>query len=198
MLTGVLAVQGDFAEHAGAVERAGGSTREVRQPRDLKGIDAIILPGGESTTMTRMLQVFELFEPLQTALVDGLPAWGTCAGMILLANRVRTIDRPTLAVLDIEVLRNGYGRQVDSFEEEIAVPEVSPAPLRAIFIRAPRIESVGVGVEVIARSADGRPVAVRTRSLLATSFHPELGDDVAWHRYFLEQVASKRAAAAAS
>ncbi len=188
MLVGVLALQGDFAEHVAALERTGVAAREVRQPRDLEGLDGIIIPGGESTTIARLLDAFGLFDPLQAALTAGLPAWGTCAGMILLAQEVTTLDRPTLGVMDIHVVRNAYGRQVDSFEEALAAPRVSPEPQPAIFIRAPRVVRAGPAVEVIARTAAGDPVAVQQSRLLATSFHPELTAAGAWHRYFVRAV----------
>lgn len=188
MLVGVLALQGDFAEHVAALERTGAAAREVRQPRDLEGLDGIIIPGGESTTIARLLDAFGLFDPLQAALTAGLPAWGTCAGMILLAKEVTTLDRPTLGVMDIHVVRNAYGRQVDSFEEALTAPRVSPDPQPAIFIRAPRVVRVGSAVDVIARTAAGDPVAVQQSRLLATSFHPELTGGGAWHRYFVRAV----------
>ena len=187
---GVLALQGDFAEHARSLDRAGAEPVEVRLPRDLERVDSLIIPGGESTTISRLLQAFDLYEPVREAVREGLPAWGTCAGMILLAQRAITLDRPTLALLDITVLRNGYGRQVDSFEADLEAPALSAEPFHATFIRAPVIEEVGDGVEVVARTPDGRPVAVRAGHMLATSFHPELGDDTRWHRYFLDEVAA--------
>jgi 5'-phosphate synthase pdxT subunit len=189
MRAGVLALQGDFAEHAASLERAGAEPVEVRLPRDLDGVEAILIPGGESTTISRLLQAYDLHEPLRQAILGGLPAWGTCAGMILLAQRVITLDRPTLGLLDITIRRNAYGRQIDSFEADLDVPALGGPPFRATFIRAPIIEDIGDEVEVLAETSDGHPVAVRSRHILATSFHPELGDDPRWHRFFVEEVA---------
>ncbi len=185
---GVLALQGDFVEHQAVLRRLGVETRQVRRPQDLRDLDGLILPGGESTTFCRLMQDFGLYDPLKEALARGLPTWGTCAGMILLARRATDLPHPTLGALDISVRRNAYGRQVDSFEADIDVPALGSLPFHAIFIRAPVIEETGPGVEVLARLAlqdGGSVVALRQGGILATAFHPELTEDTRFHRYFL-------------
>lgn len=183
---GVLALQGDFLEHGHALQALGVEAREVRLPRDLRGLDGLILPGGESTTIARLLIACDLQRPLQTCGRDGFPIWGTCAGAILLADDVPHLDRPTLALLPMTVRRNGYGRQIDSFEADLAAPALGGAPLHAVFIRAPRIVAIRNGTEALLHW-QGEPVAVRRGALLATTFHPELTADLRLHRYFLEQ-----------
>lgn len=171
--------------------------REVRTGDQLKGLDGLIIPGGESTTFGRLIDDFRLFEPLSAFVRSGTPTWGTCAGMILLARHASDLPFPTLQALDIEVDRNAYGRQVDSFEADIDVPAIGADPFHAIFIRAPVVASAGDGVEVLAtcrRSENEaeKPVAVRQGSVMATSFHPELTDDTRLHRYFLDIVQQTR------
>lgn len=187
-LVGVLALQGAFAAHERALSGLGVVTRQVRTPADLIGIDGLVLPGGESTTMSRLLDTAGLRAPLSDMLAEGLPALGTCAGMILLAVYVldgqpeqRSLDR-----VDIAVRRNGYGRQVDSFETDIDVVGLE-APFHAVFIRAPRVERHGAGVDVLA-SCDGVPVLLRQGSVLVASFHPELTDDLRVHGLFVDIV----------
>jgi 5'-phosphate synthase pdxT subunit len=184
---GVLALQGDVRQHVAALTDLGAHAVEVRRPEDLAGVDAVILPGGESTTMALLLDSAELREPLGDALSSGLPAFGTCAGMILLARDL--LDgrpgQPSFGVIDISVRRNGFGRQVDSFEADLAVPALGPEPLHGVFIRAPIVERAGDGVEVLAR-LDDRPVACRQGSVLVTSFHPELSGDLRLHDLFLK------------
>ncbi len=173
--------------------RLGADTREVRTADDLRAIDGLIIPGGESTTLCRLMQDFGLYEPLRALLSTGVPAWGTCAGMIVLARSATGLDFPTLQALDIEVDRNAYGRQVDSFEADLDVPALGPPPFHGVFIRAPVVASVGPAVEVLASVRDERsgrpspegPVAVRQGAVMATSFHPELTDDTRFHEYFL-------------
>jgi 5'-phosphate synthase pdxT subunit len=185
---GVLALQGDVREHLHALEELGVTGIAVRRPAELDQCDALVLPGGESTTMAKLARTFDLLEPLRQRVKDGLPAFGTCAGMILLAERV--VDgiegQETIGGLDVTVRRNAFGRQVDSFEEDLAVTGLEE-PVHAVFIRAPWVEEVGPGVEVLA-SAAGHPVAVRQGHLMATSFHPEVGRDARLHRLFLELV----------
>ena len=197
---GVFALQGDVREHVAMLERAGASARLVRRPGDLLDVDGIVVPGGESTTMYKLARTFELFEPLRSAIRSGLPAFGTCAGMILLADRIENAvtGQETIGGLDVLVRRNAFGRQVDSFEADVEVAlEDSPRPFsfRAFFIRAPWVEKVGTGVEVVARVASGdavgRIVAVRQESLLATSFHPELTGDHRMHQLFVDMVRSR-------
>ncbi|RNI22859.1 pyridoxal 5'-phosphate synthase glutaminase subunit PdxT [Flexivirga caeni] len=190
-MIGVLAVQGDVREHVACLESLGATTRLVRRPAELDGLDGIVLPGGESTTMDKLLRAFELRDPLRERLSAGLPAYGSCAGMILLADRVldATADQQTLGGMDVTVRRNAFGRQVDSFEEDLVMPVIPGDPVRAVFIRAPWVESVGADVEVLGTVASGpaagRVVAVRQGNLLATSFHPEVTGDGRVHDYFL-------------
>jgi len=186
---GVLAVQGDFAAHARLLEGLGAEPVEVRLPRDLVGLDGLILPGGESTTMRRLIDLYGLREPIVALATDGAPVYGTCAGMILLANRIADGEEPVLRLLDITVQRNAYGRQLDSFEADIAVPALGEAPMHGVFIRAPVVSEVGPDVEVLARDPDGRPIAVRQGRVLATAFHPELTPDRRLHRLLLEMIA---------
>jgi 5'-phosphate synthase pdxT subunit len=184
---GVLALQGDFREHREVLERLGVTAPEVRRPRDLEGADGLIIPGGESTTIVRLMRTSGLFEPLRKLARNDFPMWGTCAGMILLARRLDATGVPALDVMDIGVQRNAFGRQVDSFEADLAVAGLDGPPFHAVFIRAPVITDVGPGAEVIARLPDGRPVAARQGRLLATAFHPELTPDARLHRFFLDQ-----------
>jgi len=179
---GVLALQGDFAEHIAVLRSIGVDAAEVRLPRQLAEIDALIIPGGESTTITRLLDIYELREPIRRLGAEGLPIWGTCAGAIVLAKQATDLDRPNLALMDIDVRRNAFGRQVDSFEADLRVEGLGEAPFHAIFIRAPLIERAGPAVAVLARLQDGTIVAAREGALLATSFHPELTGDARFHR----------------
>jgi pyridoxal 5'-phosphate synthase pdxT subunit len=189
---GVLALQGDFAEHAHCLRQAGAEAREVRLPEHLAGLDGIIIPGGESTTIARLLEAYDLNAPLLRMAAEGLPIWGTCAGAIILAKRAPGLDRPNLALMDIGVQRNAFGRQIDSFEVDLSVPALGSAPFHAVFIRAPVITDAGPGVDVLARLDDGRIVAAESGNLLATSFHPELADDLRFHRHFLEMAERAR------
>ncbi len=185
---GVLALQGDVREHLLVLGGLGVTARPVRRPTELAALDGIVLPGGESTTICRLLDVFELREPLQQRLDAGLPAFGSCAGMIVLAAEIldgRPDQRP-LAALDITVRRNAFGRQVDSFETELSVEGLGE-PVHAVFIRAPWVERTGPGVEVLAAVGE-HPVAVRQGTVLATSFHPEVSGDDRLHRLFLRMV----------
>jgi 5'-phosphate synthase pdxT subunit len=179
---GVLALQGDFAEHIDRLRGVGAHAVEVRLPRQLEDIDALIIPGGESTTITRLLDMYALREPIRRLGEAGLPIWGTCAGAIVLAKQATDLDRPNLALMDIDVRRNAFGRQVDSFEEDLAIPALGPPPFHAVFIRAPVIDRAGPGVDVLARLTDGGIVAAREGNLVATSFHPELTPYDRFHR----------------
>lgn len=192
MNVGVLALQGDFAEHLQMLASLGVQARPVRLPHDLDGLDGLIIPGGESTTISRLAETYGLVEPLRAFARSGKPVWGTCAGAIYLARSAPDLDRPTLGLLDIVVRRNAFGRQVDSFEEDLDVQGLPGGPFHAVFIRAPLIESTGPGVEVLARLADGGIVAVRQGNLMATSFHPELTGDSRLHRRFLAMASPSR------
>lgn len=187
MRVGILALQGAFIEHREIMEKLGCETVEVRKPAQLDGLQALIIPGGESTTIGRILLDQAMLAPLAEMGAAGVPIYGTCAGMVLLAREIIGSQQPRLGLMDVAVRRNAYGRQVDSFEADIQVPVLGPEPFRGVFIRAPRVEAVGSAVEVLA-SYDGRPVLVREKNLLASSFHPELTTDLRLHRYFLEAV----------
>ena len=175
LLVGVLALQGAFAAHEAALRTCGADTRQVRVPEDLEGLNALVMPGGESTTMSRLLTTSGLFDPLASQIEDGLAVFGTCAGMILLATDVLDgrPDQRSFAAIDITVRRNGYGRQIDSFEADIQVAEIG-VPFHAVFIRAPKVESVGPDVTVLA-SHDGVPVLAKSGRMFVASFHPEIG-----------------------
>ena len=196
-VVGVLALQGAFDLHRRRLESLGAVAPLVRQPIDLDGLDGVILPGGESTTMSRLLTTSGLFDELQGRLDDGLPVLGTCAGMVMLASRISGMDQQSLGAMDIEVRRNAFGRQVDSFESALDIPVLGQPPYHAVSIRAPVIESVGDGVEILARLPDGAPVAARQNNLVAAAFHPELTPDLRFHKYFLSFVDRKLEAKAA-
>jgi pyridoxal 5'-phosphate synthase pdxT subunit len=187
MKIGVLALQGDFQEHCKTLKRIGAQCCEVRLPEDLDGLDGLILPGGESTTFGKLATTYGLLEPLKK-LSEYAPFWGTCAGLVFMAREVGH-EQPILGIMDIAVERNAFGRQVDSFEEDLEIEGLSGGPFHGVFIRAPEIKDVGPNVEVICRLDNGRIVAARQGSLLVTAFHPELTDDDRLHRYFLEMVA---------
>lgn len=183
---GVLALQGDFAEHIAALKRAGAEAREIRTPIELRALAGLVIPGGESTTITMLMRRWGLAEPIVQMARSGRPIWGTCAGLIVMAERVLGGQVPSLRLMDLDVARNAYGRQVDSFEAEVPIPALGPEPFPAVFIRAPVIQRVGRGVEVLARLADGSPIAVRQGNLLGSSFHPELTDDNRFHRFLVD------------
>ena len=182
---GVLALQGDFAEHGTRLERLGAEPRRVRLPQDLDGLHGLIIPGGETTTFDRLLTLYGLAGPIRRLADSGVPVWGTCAGLIALADRVVGRGRPLIGGLDVDVERNAYGRQVDSFETPIDVPALGGGAFHAVFIRAPKIVRVGPGVEVLASLPANGAVAVRRGPLLGTAFHPELTSDGRFHAYFL-------------
>lgn len=185
MKAGVLALQGDYREHAAVLADCGVTPALVRTPQELETVECLAIPGGESTTISRLAGLHGLVEPIRARAAAGMPVLGTCAGMIVMAKEVVDGD-PLLGLMDIRVLRNGYGRQADSFEADVDVRAVGP--IRGVFIRAPLVESVGGGVEVLAEH-DGRPVVCEQGNLLASAFHPELVGDVRLHRRFLEKVA---------
>ncbi|MGZ4762825.1 MAG: pyridoxal 5'-phosphate synthase glutaminase subunit PdxT [Ilumatobacteraceae bacterium] len=187
-LVGVLALQGAFVAHERALAAAGAATRQVRQPGDLAGLDGLVMPGGESTTMSRLLTTSGLYDPIKALLSDGLPVFGTCAGLILLAAEVLDgrPDQRNFGAIDLSVRRNGYGRQVDSFEADIEVADFDH-PFHAVFIRAPKVIGVGPHVEVLAEH-DGVPVVARQGHVMVASFHPELTADARLHARFLQEV----------
>ena len=186
MEVGVLAIQGDFAEHIAVLSKLGVTAREIRLPEQLDSLDGLIIPGGESTTLSRLMTIYKLREPIAQMAAQGHAVWGTCAGMIMLSREITEQDPVPLDIIDIGVQRNAFGRQVDSFEQDLNVTALGGAPYHAIFIRAPVIIRVGQGVKVLSALEDERPVAVQQGNLLATSFHPELTNDYRFHSYFLE------------
>ena len=185
MRIGVLAVQGDFAEHIAILRRLNVECLEVRLPEQLDDVSGLIIPGGESTTLSRLMSIYNLREPVQDMARAGKAVWGTCAGMIMLANEITEADPVPLQLMDIGVRRNAFGRQIDSFEQELDIAGLEPEPFHAIFIRAPVVMRVGAQVKTLAALADGQAVAVRQGNLLATAFHPELTSDTRLHQYFL-------------
>ncbi len=195
MRVGVLALQGDFIEHIQVLKSIGVEGIEVRKPKELERIDALIIPGGESTTFGKLAIEYGLIEPIRDMCMSGKPVWGTCAGLIFLARDVGR-SQPLLGVMNVRVKRNAFGRQTESFEQDLDVPVLANVrdgsgadrPFHAIFIRAPLVESVGKGVNVLARLEDGTIVAAQQGNLLATSFHPELTRDTRFHRYFVEHL----------
>ncbi|MDB5076051.1 MAG: pyridoxal 5-phosphate synthase glutaminase subunit PdxT [Chloroflexi bacterium] len=191
---GVLALQGGVVEHIAMLRQLGAEPVEVRLPEHLEGLDGIILPGGESTTIGKLMVEFGLLDPLRSRLQAGMPAYGTCAGMILLANDLGASKQPELGVMDIRVRRNAFGSQLDSFEQDLEVAGLDGPMFHAVFIRAPIIERLGGGVEPLALLENGTPVAARQGRLLVSAFHPELGDDPRIHQLFLEMCAATVAA----
>lgn len=192
MKVGVLALQGAFIEHEKKLRALGAETVEVRLPSDLEGLDGLIMPGGESTTIGKLAVEYGLIEPLRQ-FAQTKPTWGTCAGMIFLAKNIGIDRQPILGLMDITVNRNAFGRQVDSFEVDLPISVLGDEPFHAVFIRAPVVTGVGQGVEVLAQLEDGRVVAAQSGHLLATAFHPELTADNRFHQYFLNFIAQKPA-----
>ena len=188
---GVLAVQGDFLEHKQALSRLGIDAPEIRLPRQLDDIDGLIIPGGESTTIVQLIDMYGFRKALRQRSQEGMAIWGTCAGMIVIANHLTDKRPDPLRLMDIEVSRNAFGRQVDSFEADIEFEEIEGAPFHCVFIRAPVVNSVGKSVKVLAALADGRPVAVRQDKMLATAFHPELTGDSRIHELFVRMAEDK-------
>ena len=194
MKIGVLALQGAFAEHIDIVQQLGAAASLVRLPGELDGLDGVIIPGGESTSMLNLMHGFNLVQPLKELAQAGLPVLGTCAGMVCLAKRVSNSGNSsmeTLSLIDMEVRRNAFGRQVDSFETELVVPALGGKSFPGIFIRAPIIERASSQVEVLAKLPNGTAIAARQEKLVATAFHPELSTDLRFHRYFLEIAVSQ-------
>jgi 5'-phosphate synthase pdxT subunit len=189
MTVGILALQGDFREHEETLRRIGAPTLQVRLPKHLEQVDRLIIPGGESTTIGKLLVLYNLLDPIRERARRGMPLWGTCAGAILMAQRIaegRPAGQPALELMDITARRNAFGRQLDSFEADLAIPVLGEERLRTVFIRAPILEAPGSGVAPLAKLDDERIVAAQQGNLLATCFHPELTGDDRFHRYFLE------------
>ena len=189
MRIGVLALQGDVREHARSLSDCGVSASLVRRASELERVDALVIPGGESTTIAKLARTFGIFDEISARIKNGMPTYGSCAGMILLANEVldAIVGQETFGGLDVTVRRNAFGRQVDSFESDLIFNGMTQTPVRAVFIRAPWVENVGIGVAVLAQ-VQGHPVAVRQGSIFATSFHPELTGDNRIHKYFVDSV----------
>ena len=189
---GVLSLQGAFVEHMASLQKLGVEPLAIRLPRDLKGLDGLIIPGGESTVVSELMLSYALMEVIRGLAQDGFPMFGTCAGMILLAKSALDSDIETIGAMDIKVRRNAFGRQVDSFETVLSVPVLGEAPFPAVFIRAPIIVETKPGVEILASLPNGAPVAAKQGNLLVSAFHPELTSDLRFHAYFLD-IASQRA-----
>lgn len=190
MKIGVLAVQGDFAEHSAVLRRLGVASVEVRLPPQLAAVDGLIIPGGESTTLSRLMTIYQLREPIAAMAARGQAVWGTCAGMIMLAQEIAEADPQPLQLMDIGVRRNAFGRQIDSFEQALPIAGLDAEPFPAVFIRAPIVARTGPAVTTLAALPNGGPaVAVQQGNLLATAFHPELTGDDRLHRYFLNMAA---------
>jgi pyridoxal 5'-phosphate synthase pdxT subunit len=187
---GVLALQGDVPEHLRAVEQAGAVAVPVRRRSTLDEVEALILPGGESTTVGKLLERYDLMEPIRERARAGMPILGTCAGLILLAREIEGSDQPRLGLLDVTVRRNAYGRQVESFETDVAVPALGPEPVRAVFIRAPMVTRTGPEVERLAE-AEGAPILVRQGALIGAAFHPEMAGEDRLHRFLIQQIGAR-------
>lgn len=183
---GVLAIQGDFSEHIDMLEQLGAKAAPVRLPNDLDSVDALVIPGGESTTISKLMDTFELREPIRNLAKTEIPIWGTCAGLILMSKKLSGDGPNPLGIIDITVSRNHFGRQKDSFVTSLDVPALGSDRFEGVFIRAPGIESSGAGVEIIASLPNGEPVAAKSGNVLVTSFHPELTSDYRFHSYFLK------------
>ena len=192
-MVGVLALQGDFREHLAVLGALGADARPIRRPEEIAEIDGLVIPGGESSVIDKLSRMFGLADPLKAAIAAGLPVYGTCAGLIMLADDI--LDSITgqqgLGGFDIAVRRNAFGSQVDSFETDLDIPVLGDPPVHAVFIRAPVVESVGADVEVLAALDDGRIVAVQQGNLLGTSFHPEMTGETRFHKHFLDIIASR-------
>jgi 5'-phosphate synthase pdxT subunit len=188
---GILSLHGAFIEHMASLQKLGVEGLAIRLPRDFENLDGLIIPGGESTVISQLMQSYGLMRMIRELARDGFPIFGTCAGMILLAKSALDLDIETIGAMDIEVKRNAFGRQVDSFETSLVIPALGEAPFPAVFIRAPIIVETVPGVEILASLPDGTPVAARQGNLLAAAFHPELTPDLRFHVYFLDIVARR-------
>jgi 5'-phosphate synthase pdxT subunit len=191
-VVGVLALQGDFREHIAVLDSLGADARPIRRPEELAEVAGLVIPGGESTVMDKLARAFGLADPLKAAISSGMPVYGTCAGLIMIADRVldAIAGQQSLGGLDISVRRNAFGSQLDSFETDLDIPALGAPPVHAVFIRAPIVEEAGAGVRTLASLSDGRVVAVEQGNLLGTSFHPEMTGDTRFHEYFLAKVRS--------
>ena len=188
-IVGVLAIQGDYREHRILLESLGADVKEIRLPDQLDEVDGLIIPGGESTTIVQLIDIYNMREKLrERVLNEGMPTWGTCAGMIVMAQKLSDHRPDPLKLMNIEVSRNAFGRQIDSFETDLEVEDMDGPPYHAVFIRAPVVDTIGEGVRIISSLDDGRPVAVRQGHMLATAFHPELTNDPRMHKLFLQMV----------
>jgi 5'-phosphate synthase pdxT subunit len=189
-VVGVLALQGDFREHIAVLDSLGADARPVKRASELAEVSGLVIPGGESSVMDKLSRAFDLAEPLKAAIAGGLPVYGTCAGLIMLADRVldAIAGQQSLGGLDISVRRNAFGSQLDSFETDLPIPVLGDPPVHAVFIRGPVVEEIGSGVTVLASLDDGRVVAVEQGNLLGTSFHPEMTGDTRFHQYFVDRV----------
>ena len=185
---GVLAVQGDVIEHVHALKRLGERVREIRLPEDLDRVEALVIPGGESTTIGKLSDRFGLSEAIRKRAADGMPVWGTCAGLIFMAKNIGNSGRATLGLMDVTIKRNAFGSQLESFETDLEVDALGGDPFHAVFIRAPIFESTGDGVDVLATLNDGKIVAAEQGNLLGTAFHPELTQDLRFHEYFVKKM----------
>ena len=181
---GVLAIQGDYQEHKNMLESVGAVTKEIRLPNELEDIDGLIIPGGESTTIIQLIDIYEMRNPIIERVTSGMAIWGTCAGMISIAKTLKDKRPDPLHLIDIEVSRNAFGRQIDSFETYLDIKNIEGPPVRGIFIRAPVVTNIGKGVEILSEIESGKPVMVLQDKMLATSFHPELTDDTRIHEFF--------------
>jgi len=181
---GVLAIQGDYQEHKNMLEVVGAATKEIRLPNELEDIDGLIIPGGESTTIIQLIDIYEMRNPIIERVNSGMAIWGTCAGMISIAKTLKDKRPDPLHLMDIEVSRNAFGRQIDSFETYLDIKNIEGPPVRGIFIRAPVVTNIGKGVEILSEIESGKPVMVLQDKMLATSFHPELTDDTRIHEFF--------------
>lgn len=191
MIVGVLALQGTFIEHISMLRRLGVEAPPIRLPHELDTLDGLIIPGGESTTMLRLMESFGLIQPIREMARDDFPIWGTCAGMVLLAKSVSNYEMETLGLMDMKIRRNAFGSQTDSFEVDLKIPLVGEEPFHAVFIRAPIVKEARPGVKILSRLPDGTIVASRQNRLLACAFHPEFTDDLRFHSYFLNMISQK-------
>jgi len=192
MKIGVLALQGAFIEHIQVLQAIGACAIPIRLPQEIAACDGLIIPGGESTTISRLMRIYELDEPIKKMAHDGLPVWGTCAGLILMSHSLADTDAVPLKLMDIAVRRNGFGRQKDSFDARLTIDALGAKPFPGVFIRAPVIDRVGPAVKVLSRLPDGTVTAVRQDKLLACAFHPELTRDARFHHYFLDIITGKQ------